>query len=78
MIKCEGCGKPAPVGTEISETGVVTVFRLAANPKKGAPILRTRTIEYSSENEHQMIWLCDCGTENNVASDMAECTFRKD
>jgi hypothetical protein len=75
MLKCESCGKAAPKNTEITETGVKTVYRLTSNPKQGEPILITSEVDYSTENEHCMLWLCKCGAENDVAADMGECSF---
>jgi hypothetical protein len=75
MIMCSDCGKPAPKDTQITETGVVTVYRLDKNPKRGTPVLVTSTVDFSCENNHCMMWLCSCGTENDVAEDMGDFSF---
>jgi hypothetical protein len=70
MITCEACGKAAPKNTDFVERGVVTTYRLVANPKTGNATLVTADVTCSTENEHSIVWECDCGERNDVAAEI--------
>jgi hypothetical protein len=72
MIKCESCGKPAPIDALFVETGVVTTYRLTANPKRGNAGIVTVEVDCSTENEHSIVWECICGERNDVAAEIWE------
>jgi hypothetical protein len=70
MITCESCGEAAPKGTNFVEQGVVTTYRLTANPIKESAALVVVDVDCSTENEHSIVWECICGERNDVAAEI--------